>query len=862
MIKRLKNNEPMKKILIILLISIFLITFILPTYSQADAMLGKLGGAITDLIRGIGDAIENIMQDIMLPGSPKAIEKRSIMDVQAAKDRQDGHPIKADIKEAAGDVGNILFNNKVVKWVSNSTVGRFVASTVTAAGAGTISGLLTWGTNKYVLPWVQEYTDKKTIPLIIYGPAAIFSNMVPALDVNFINPSVTYTGGENVFDLAEDEHSLTGWRIVYKYKKDTKTTDEEKMQQNTAYQLRGTIATWYVALRNLALVGLLSVLVYVGIRIIISSTAGETARYKSMLKDWLMAMCILFFLHYMMAFALRITDLVTDILSDNVVQNVSADSNVEVKGDIFMNNTRILAEFAKKDTEDDLSEGSSEVENGNEEINTDAAESNGDEEEDEEVVDEGEDDSLTQFGYTITYWVLIFYTLIFTWKYLKRLIYLAFLTMIAPLIALTYPIDKMKDGSAQAFNMWFREYIFNILIQPIHLLLYTILISTAMDFAEKNIVYTIVALGFMLEAEKIVKALFGFKAQGGEAKGMVTGAAMFAAASGVLKSGAKLIGGSSSGKSGGDKVRTADSGQNGGIEGRSNLRESFGLNNNENSSGQLQEADVNSGIVLPPLPNQEDPNGFGREYSIEEGNIEPPQIPNIEIPNNNNVETYRPSRISGIARAGKYIGGKVVNKDNAKKAIKMAAIGTGAAALGSIGLAAGIASDSSDDVLKGLGAGLGVGKMAGEAGYNLAERTKDGAKELRDQYQQGKYGEEYKNIEKNAEVKEWIKSNTDAYKKKYGKEWEKNINKDSEFVKHGIKDKEAINVLHSMREKHGDAYSAQQLTDVYKEFNKYSADTLADQGKTEEIKRSISRKTGNPGRTDEILTLGRETKGM
>lgn len=88
---------------------------------------------------------------------------------------------------------------------------------------------------------------------------------------------------------------------------------------------------------------------------------------------------------------------------------------------------------------------------------------------------------------------------------------MAFLTMIAPLIALTYPLDKVKDGKAQAFNYWVREYIFNCLIQPIHLLLYTIFIVNAMDFAKVNVLYAIVALAFMVPAEKIIKEMFGLK---------------------------------------------------------------------------------------------------------------------------------------------------------------------------------------------------------------------------------------------------------------------------------------------------------------------------------------------------------------
>ena len=91
---------------------------------------------------------------------------------------------------------------------------------------------------------------------------------------------------------------------------------------------------------------------------------------------------------------------------------------------------------------------------------------------------------------------------------------IAFLTMIAPLVAMTYPLDKMNDGNAQAFNMWLKEYVFNLLIQPLHLILYTMLVGSAMDFAETNIVYAIVAMAFIFHAEKILRKFFGFEKAG------------------------------------------------------------------------------------------------------------------------------------------------------------------------------------------------------------------------------------------------------------------------------------------------------------------------------------------------------------
>lgn len=114
-------------------------------------------------------------------------------------------------------------------------------------------------------------------------------------------------------------------------------------------------------------------------------------------------------------------------------------------------------------------------------------------------------------GKSLCFLILVLMTVYFVFTYLKRVLYMAFLTIIAPLIAITYPIDKMNDGSAQGFNKWFKEYIFNLLIQPLHLLLYYILVTSAWSLSSSNILYSIVALGFMIPAEKLLRSLFGFE---------------------------------------------------------------------------------------------------------------------------------------------------------------------------------------------------------------------------------------------------------------------------------------------------------------------------------------------------------------
>ena len=86
---------------------------------------------------------------------------------------------------------------------------------------------------------------------------------------------------------------------------------------------------------------------------------------------------------------------------------------------------------------------------------------------------------------------------------------MAFFTMIAPLVALTYPIDKAGDGKAQAFNLWFKEYTLNAIIQPVHLILYTVFVGSAANLVDRNPLYALVAMAFLIPAEKFIKKMFG-----------------------------------------------------------------------------------------------------------------------------------------------------------------------------------------------------------------------------------------------------------------------------------------------------------------------------------------------------------------
>ena len=355
-----------------------------------------------------------------------------------------------------------------------------------------------------------------------YSPAIIFSGTVPALDINFIEPNTyskdsssygqyvrnnipTYFTSKNDSDKSQYENAKTrndayvisggvplqqanstytayywvengtlhiacefdaGWgiyifrsRYTYYYTScsvddpEVQTAAEKVSYSSVASELQPTIATWYNVLRKIALVGLLSVLVYIGIRIVISSSAGEKAKYKAMIKDWVVAICLLFTLHYIMSITITVTNEISDIFE-------TGDT------DQLLNTLRETI-FSTKDRGIVLAN-------------------------------------------TIMYLVLVILTVIFTVQYIKRVVFMAFYTLIAPLITLTYPLDKIKDGQAQAFVMWIREYVYTALIQVVHLVIYTVLVGSALELVTSYPLYAIVVILFIRKADEIIKKMFGF----------------------------------------------------------------------------------------------------------------------------------------------------------------------------------------------------------------------------------------------------------------------------------------------------------------------------------------------------------------
>ena len=413
---------------------------------------------------------------------------------------------------------------------------------ITGIIGSAVAGGASWLERKFVKHVISEFTDDdfKTgidLPIVTISPEEIFSNQIPLLDVNIINPK------------------------KYTYVDDN---GEKKDVETTASVLQSTISAWYKVLKDMATVLFLSALVYIGIRIIISSVAADKAKYKKMLIDWLVGLCLLFTVHYIMSFAFTITDKFVELLSStNEVITISSDKpnlNRYKQGD----NSEVIKKYNIDDDGKPVSDKLSWRTNFIGYIR---------------FFSQTNIKSMPltlRFAYTLMYLILVIYTFMFLYQYIKRFMYIVFLTLMAPIMAVLYPIQK-AGGKTPSTTKYIKDWGSNLSLILIHSILYKILMGTSIDLVTKNPIYGVLALASIMEAGKIFKNYVD--AQGGSAaaddatNGLVTGA--------LLMQGVKSVAGMAKGLGSGNSKKDSSRGSN------ANVR----LANNRTSSHSSQQED-------------------------------------------------------------------------------------------------------------------------------------------------------------------------------------------------------------------------------------------------------------------------------
>ena len=82
------------------------------------------------------------------------------------------------------------------------------------------------------------------------------------------------------------------------------------------------------------------------------------------------------------------------------------------------------------------------------------------------------------------------------------------------MVTITYSIDKIGDGKAQAFGTYVKEIITKCSMQLIHAVLYIVFIATAGVIAVKQPVLAILFFAALSRAEKITRRIFSINDEG------------------------------------------------------------------------------------------------------------------------------------------------------------------------------------------------------------------------------------------------------------------------------------------------------------------------------------------------------------
>lgn len=245
------------------------------------------------------------------------------------------------------------------------------------------------------------------------------------------------------------------------------TGDNEKTitaNSSITTAIKESVAKFFIILRLIAIAISLLTLIYVGIRMALSTVASDKTKYKQMLMAWLESIVILFLMQYVIIIIINVGELFGNLVYD---LKCMLDNNGEIGFETEIMDTMLKSLAGKA--------GWNFVAN------------------------------------IIPYWFLVFIQTKFFLSYFKRVITVGFLILIAPIVTVTYPIDKVGDGKAQAFSVWFNELAMNVFIQPIHALIYLVFIYTAGEIAKHSMIVALVFLLALTKVEKMVLYLFNLK---------------------------------------------------------------------------------------------------------------------------------------------------------------------------------------------------------------------------------------------------------------------------------------------------------------------------------------------------------------
>ena len=320
--------------------------------------------------------------------------------------------------------------------------------------------------------------QKVIVWLIVYGVCDTFKGLISM-----------FVGEVSIDSLVYNEYKQT--KLSF-YPENSKDNPNPLLKSGSG--ILEAINSYFNAFRGIAYVFYLVMLIYVGIRVMISSTGKEKEKFKALLYDWFVGILILIFFPLVIKYAIILNENLVSLVKTEISDKISADNGanilpsvpgvdeamLEVLGENVEDESSLMGQYRKK------------------------------------ALDKSD------LGYAFIYLFLLKELVAFIIVYYKRMITIIFLIVLFPFVAISYVFDKVKDGQAQIFTAWTREFMLNVFMQLFHAILYCsimFIIAALMDNATggANIILVLVGLGYLRKGDSLLKAIFPTLLKGGGA---------------------------------------------------------------------------------------------------------------------------------------------------------------------------------------------------------------------------------------------------------------------------------------------------------------------------------------------------------
>lgn len=252
---------------------------------------------------------------------------------------------------------------------------------------------------------------------------------------------------------------------------DSEAVQEIKEKNPKAFiiQLRNGVRMWYYIIRNIAIMVMVVILMYVAIRMLLNiytSSAEDKARYKEMMIAWVKALSTLVVMHIIIYTVIAFN---TDII--NTIKDVA-----HIDDPRLQNLNIILLERAL-DIRLSIS-----------------------------------------FPATILYVLVTYLTVQYFFLYLKRFILVLILIISGPFIILKTAYESTGKSVSKAYSKWLYDLMINVMEQSLHALFYALFVKNLFEGAMTNLIGFLIfwfVLKSMLKITTIVLKLFKFNSKAG-----------------------------------------------------------------------------------------------------------------------------------------------------------------------------------------------------------------------------------------------------------------------------------------------------------------------------------------------------------